>query len=228
MNKASSLVLFDIDGTLMRGAGPYHKEALVRGIRRVTGIATTLDGLATAGTLDRDLIVQMLELQGQSKRKIRPILRQIMSECEKSYLENCTSDHQRFLCRGVKEILADLKSNGAAMALVSGNLAGIGWRKVELAGIRPFFSTGAFASDGRTRARLAQVAQWRALRLGLVAKSSRVSLIGDHPNDIQAAKANGYQSVGVATGVVTFEELARSAPDILVRDLSELDVLRLM
>ncbi len=32
-----SLVLFDIDGTLVRRAGAHHREALVQGVRRVTG-----------------------------------------------------------------------------------------------------------------------------------------------------------------------------------------------
>ncbi|MBV8706786.1 MAG: hypothetical protein JO028_06340, partial [Acidobacteriaceae bacterium] len=66
MSRAAGIVLFDIDGTLLRGAGPHHKEALVEGIRRVTGITTTLDGVPTSGTLDRDLIALMLRVAGYS------------------------------------------------------------------------------------------------------------------------------------------------------------------
>ena len=42
------LVLFDIDGTLMRGAGTHHKEALLEGVRRVTGHEASFDGIDTA------------------------------------------------------------------------------------------------------------------------------------------------------------------------------------
>jgi hypothetical protein len=43
-----ALVLFDIDGTLVRRAGPNHREALVHAIRRVTGLESTTDGIPVA------------------------------------------------------------------------------------------------------------------------------------------------------------------------------------
>ncbi len=33
MKRSESLVLFDIDGTLVRGAGLHHKQSLIEGIR---------------------------------------------------------------------------------------------------------------------------------------------------------------------------------------------------
>jgi phosphoglycolate phosphatase-like HAD superfamily hydrolase len=51
-----------------------------------------------------------------------------------------------------------------------------------------------------------------------------MTLIGDHVNDVWAAKANGFQSVAVATGVTPFDELRAAEPDYLVRDLRELSV----
>lgn len=228
MISRTSLVLFDIDGTLMRGAGKQHKDALVEGIRRVTGRSTTLDGIGTAGALDRDLIAAMLRAAGESERRIRAVLTEAMRECEQSYTADCAADLSPFLCRDVRETLGELKSRGAVLGLVTGNLSAIGWRKIELAGLRPYFSVGAFAGDGRSRARLAQVAAQRARRTGLVDRSSRGSLIGDHANDVAAAKANGFQSVAVASGVLSREELAQAEPDILVEHLGELDLSRLL
>jgi len=122
----------------------------------------------------------------------------------------------------VPEVLHDLQGRGAVLALVTGNLSQIAWRKMELAGLRAYFATGAFAEDGTTRARLAQVAARRAIRQGLVVRNCRVSLIGDHANDIKAAKANGFQSIAVATGLSSLEELRAAQPDILISDLTEL------
>jgi phosphoglycolate phosphatase len=51
-----------------------------------------------------------------------------------------------------------------------------------------------------------------------------VALIGDHPNDIRAARANGVRSIAVATGLVSADELARHAPDVLVADLRALSM----
>ena len=225
---SKSLVLFDIDGTLMRGAGPHHIAALIEGIRKVTGHSTNLDGIPTAGKLDRDLIVSMLVAEGATQGEIKSQLPSIMRECQSSYISNCSTDLAPFVCRGVREKLAELASAGAVLALVTGNLSEIGWKKVELAGLKSYFSTGAFAEDGRTRARLAQIAWRRAQRAGLVTRNCRISLIGDHANDIAAAKANDYQSVAVASGVLSYDELAKEEPDILIRHMDELDLSRVL
>jgi phosphoglycolate phosphatase-like HAD superfamily hydrolase len=124
---------------------------------------------------------------------------------------------------GVPEFLAHLEERGAVLGLVTGNLSQIGWKKVELAGLRAYFSIGAFAEDGTTRTRLAQVAARRAVKQGLIGKNCRISLIGDHVNDVEAAKRNGFRAVAVATGVTSLEELRASQPDILVSNLTELD-----
>ena len=73
-------------------------------------------------------------------------------------------------------------------------------------------------------ARLARIALNRARKSKLVARDARVSLIGDHLNDIRAAKANGFRSIGVATGLMPFEELKSCGPDIVVRDVTELHI----
>ena len=224
MNKAKSLVLFDIDGTLLRGAGRHHKDALAEGIRRVTGISTTLEGVATSGMLDRDLIAVMLRERGASERKIRAAMRQIVEECQVVYLENCASDLRDYVCRGVADFLSELQARGAALGVVTGNLTRIGWKKLELAELRAHFAFGAFAEDGTTRARLARIAASRARKAGLAAHNARVSLIGDHSNDIHAAKANGFQSIAVATGLMPYDELKACDPDILVNDLTELEM----
>lgn len=217
------MVLFDIDGTLVRGAGPHHKDSLIEGIRTVTGLSTTLDDVPTAGMLDRDLIANMLRRVGCSERRIRVALRQIMGECQNCYLANCAVDLRTHVCVGVPEFLARLKAQGAALGLVTGNLSQIGWRKVESAGLSAFFSVGAFAEDGRTRTRLAQVAARRAMTQGMIGRNCRISLIGDHANDVEAAKSNGFRAVAVATGVTSLEELRAAKPDILVPDLTHLD-----
>lgn len=228
MNTSESLVLFDIDGTLVRGAGPHHKDALIEGIRKVTGLSTTLDGVPTAGMLDRDLIANMLRKAGHSERRIREALTEIIAECQNCYLVNCTIDLQRSVCAGVPELLAELKARGAVLGLVTGNLSQIARRKVGLAGLSAYFSVGAFAEDGTTRTRLAQVAARRAIRQGMIGRNWRISLIGDHANDVEAAKANGFRAIAVATGVTSLEELRAAEPDIVVPDLGHLDPGNLM
>lgn len=224
MPRSKSLVLFDIDGTLLAGAGLHHRRSLIEGIRRLTGISTTLDGVATSGMLDRDLIASMLRSSGCSERRISIAMRKIMAECQNAYLGDCAINLRAHVCAGVVDTLAELKARGAALGVVSGNLSQIGWKKLEAAGLRSYFAIGAFAEDAKSRTRLALVAVRRARKQGLVDENCRVSLIGDHANDVLAAKSNAFQAIAVATGLSSIEALSREKPDILVRDLTELDL----
>ncbi len=221
MPEAQSLVLFDIDGTLLRGAGPHHKSALIAGIQRELNIATSMDGIETAGTLDCDLIRLMVHGTDRTRVLDRTTLARVTKACEESYLADCAADLRPRVCPGVLLLLENLRDAGVILGVVTGNLRVIGWKKLELAGLREYFATGAFAQDGSKRAELAQVAADRAARLAPSGFSS-ITLIGDHLNDIAAAKANGFRSIGVATGVLSASELAEAEPDLIVRDMTGL------
>ena len=119
----SRLVLFDIDGTIMRGAGAHHKEALLEGVRRVTGRAASFDGIDTAGKLDMDLISELLGTPAEKQ-----LLEEIAQESQRAYVTNCSHDLSPFVCRGARELIEHLTMHGAALALVTGNLSAIGWR----------------------------------------------------------------------------------------------------
>jgi phosphoglycolate phosphatase-like HAD superfamily hydrolase len=223
-----AVVLFDIDGTLMRGAGSHHKEALIEGIGRVTGRTASFEGVDTAGKLDRDLIAGLLAAAGCPRSDIDFALEQIVLECQNAYCANCAADLSRFVLKGVRETLAGLHEAGAALGLVTGNLSKIGWRKMELSGLRGYFSFGAFSEDGTTRADVARTAEQRARQVHGLASDIPVSLIGDHRNDIEAAKANGFRAVAVASGVMSAKDLSAFRPDILLDTLADLDIRELL
>jgi phosphoglycolate phosphatase-like HAD superfamily hydrolase len=103
-------------------------------------------------------------------------------------------------------------------------LTRIGWKKMERAGLRSYLRFGAFAELARDRAGLVRIAVKHARREGWIQAKSPIALIGDHPNDILAAKANRVRSIAVATGVITAEELATHSPDVLVPDLRSLSM----
>jgi phosphoglycolate phosphatase len=217
-----TLVLFDIDGTLMRGAGAHHKEALLAGVRRVTKLEASFDGIDTAGKLDVDLIAALLQSTGKAAEA--RLIEEITHESQLAYCANCSHDLRPFICHGARELIEELARRYVALALVTGNFSAIGWRKMELAGLRDFFHCGAFSEDGATRAELARLAVARAREHGHATPESRVSLIGDHRNDIEAARANGIRSVAVATGPMSGEELRGFGPDVFVESLADLDV----
>lgn len=218
---SSALVLFDIDGTLLRRAGPHHRQALVEAVRRVTGVDTTTEGIPVQGMLDRDILAAMLSTAGVSPSLIRRQMPEIVRRAQAVYVRICP-DLRRKVCPGARMLLYRLSRRGVPTGLVTGNLTRIGWKKMERAGLRHYLRFGAFAELARDRAGLVRIALQHARREGWIHRASPVSLIGDHPNDIRAAQANGVRSIAVATGLVSFEELATHRPDVLVPDLRAL------
>lgn len=222
MPPANALVLFDIDGTLLRRAGLEHKAALIEGVRRVTGLPASLDGIATGGMLDRDLLALLMQSAGQSARRIRDLMPRLVQESESAYLGAPVGDLSGKLCPGVVSLIEELTAEGAALALVTGNLVAIGWRKIELAGLRRFFSFGAFSQHGSTRALLARAAVRQARRERRITTGARISLVGDHPNDVRAARANRILAIATGTGLTPFADLNAEQPDLYVPDLTHL------
>jgi phosphoglycolate phosphatase-like HAD superfamily hydrolase len=220
------LVLFDIDGTLLRRAGSHHREALIEAARRVTGLATSTEGVAVSGMLDRDILTSMLRNAGASEAAIRRAMPVMVTVAQSIYVRRCP-DLRRKVCPGARMLLYRLSRRGVPAGLVTGNLTRIGWRKMERAGLRPYLRFGAFAELARDRAGLVKIAIRHARSNGWISRGSPVVLIGDHPNDIRAARANGVRSIAVATGLVSAEELATHAPDLLVPDMRSLSIEKL-
>jgi phosphoglycolate phosphatase len=216
-----ALVLFDIDGTLIRRAGPHHREALVVAVRRVTGLETTTDGIPVQGMLDPDILTAMMRRAGASLASIRAAMPEILRAAERHYLRVCPALHGKH-CPGVEPVLDRLTRRGVLLGLVTGNLTRIGWRKLDRAGLRPYFRFGAFGEMAKTRAGLARLAVREARRRGWIDRRTPASLIGDAPSDVIAARANGLRAIAVQTGITPVAELRALKPDFLLANLRHL------
>jgi phosphoglycolate phosphatase-like HAD superfamily hydrolase len=220
MAPINALVLFDIDGTLIRRAGPHHRQALVDAVRQVAGVESTTEGVPVAGMLDHDILRTMMLRAGMKPGQIRRALPEVMRRAQLNYLRSCP-DLQRKVCPGVRQLLKRLQKR-AVIGLVTGNLTRIAWKKMERAGLKPYFRFGAFAEHAKDRAGLVRLAIRHARRKGWINGKGPISLVGDHPNDVLAAQANSVRSIAVATGIVDAAELAEHSPDVLVPDLRSL------
>ncbi|HZU29221.1 MAG TPA: HAD family hydrolase [Bryobacteraceae bacterium] len=218
MGARNALVLFDIDGTLVRRAGPHHRDALIEAVRRVTGITASMDGVAVAGMLDPDILTAMMQGAGMSAAAIRAAMPRVIETAQRVYLRICPVLNRR-VCPGVRAVLRRLQRDGFVLGLVTGNLTRIGWRKLDRAGLREYFRFGAFGEMAVNRAGLARHAIREARREGWIGRGAAVSLVGDHVNDIRAARANRIRAIAVATGVLDSAALAEHNPDVLLPDL---------
>ena len=217
---ADLLLLFDIDGTLVRRTGPYHRDALVAAVRNVLGIESTTDGVPVHGMLDRAILRQMIANAGGSAEDAERAMPALVEEASRVYVESCPPLPGK-TCPGVVELLGRLQAMRVPIALVTGNFSRIGWKKLEQTGLRQYFRWGAFAEMAETRGELAALAIAQVRAAGHAVPRNRIALIGDAPSDIQAARENGIRSVSVATGISSREDLALCKPDALITSLEE-------
>lgn len=192
-------------------------------VRAVTGLETTTDHIPVHGMLDPDILTRMIRDAGKPAAFARRHLPAIMQRAQAIYVRRCP-DLRRKTCPGVRRILYGLERRGVPVGLVTGNLTRIGWKKMECAGLRQYFRFGAFAETAPDRAALARNAIQYARGRGWVDGDARISLIGDAPSDVLAARANGIQAIAVHTGISTREELAALEPDVLLEDLRGLRI----
>jgi phosphoglycolate phosphatase len=221
MQAAPALVLFDIDGTLIRRAGPHHRMALVEAIRKATGFETVTDGIPLHGMLDPVIMAEMLRRAGAPDPLIVESMPELVRRAESIYVRGCPN-LERKICPGVRRLLATLERRGAVLGLVTGNLTRIGWKKMERSGLKRYFRIGAFGEMAAERAALVSMAVEETRRRGWIGDTARVSFIGDAPNDVLAAKAAGVRSIAVATGLCPAGELRAYNPDVLLDDLRAL------
>ncbi|HWF08860.1 MAG TPA: HAD family hydrolase [Bryobacteraceae bacterium] len=217
----ADLILFDIDGTLVRRAGPHHRQALVDAVRAVTGIETTTDGIPVHGMLDPDILTQMMRAANMESAAIERAMPAVVAAAQDIY-QSTVPDLRDKTCPGVPPLLDCLRDRGVPLALVTGNLTRIGWRKLERAGLRDYFQFGAFGEMAATRGGLARLAIEQARREGIA--GAAIALIGDAPQDVQAARENNIRAIAVRTGITPPADLIAAAPDLLLDDLTQLDL----
>jgi phosphoglycolate phosphatase len=169
--------------------------------------------------LDPDILTAMLRAAGLDDARIEAAMPQIIEAAQDIY-QTSVPDLRDKTCPGVVPLLDYLRGRGITLALVTGNLTRIGWRKLEQAGLRHYFQFGAFAGMAPTRGGLARLAIERARQAGIVDETSRISLVGDAVQDVAAARENNIRAIAVRTGITPPEELEASAPDLLLDDLT--------
>jgi phosphoglycolate phosphatase len=220
-----TLLLFDIDGTLLGGMPPTHRQAICEAACQVFDFPLSIDQITlTAGRTDISIVYRVLEQAGLPRSQITPALPRFFTVMETAYERLHLSDLRPYLLPGVAETLAWLEQRGAALGLVTGNLTGIAWSKLSAAGIRGYFQCGAFGEEAEARDALPALAAARARAcFGRAFRPEATFVIGDTPFDIACGAACGFRTIAVATGPAhSFDDLDGHRPDFLLRDLSEL------
>jgi phosphoglycolate phosphatase-like HAD superfamily hydrolase len=211
--------LFDIDGTLLVTRDGVHRNALHRAMREAYDVDTTIEGIAYHGKTDLGILRAALERKGVSSDRFEANLPAALEVVCRDVSANA-SRIAPTVCPAIPEVLAELKAAGKLLGLASGNLASVGWLKIEAAGLRDFFSFGCFSDQHESRADIFRQAVIEVQRR--LGKSATVCFIGDTPEDIKAARLANSKIIAVCTGIFGADELASDKPDICVASCADL------
>ncbi|MCA9628639.1 MAG: HAD family hydrolase [Myxococcales bacterium] len=200
-----SVVLFDIDGTLV-SLGGVGRAALQRAFSEEWGLEDPLAGISFSGATDGGVAARVggdRPRDGVWRRYLR-------------YLSALLAPGRGAPLPGVVALLDALSQSGVGLGLLTGNLSGSARLKLDHVGLWSRFDLGycAFAEDHDDRRVMAERAVERC-------GGARVVIVGDSQADVQAARHVGVPVLITATGVEPREALEKLQPDHLVSDLTQ-------
>lgn len=217
-----SLLLFDIDGTLLLSGGAGIR-AMTRAFADVFEVSDAFAGSDVAGRTDRFIVSGALTRAGlpdtaQQHHLFREAYVPLLRE---EILKPATGRYG--LMPGIQALLDRLRDRGSVhFALLTGNYEPAAYVKLGHFGIETFFEWGAFGEESTERDELARIALRRAETRGLPATAREQSVvIGDTPHDVACARAIGARVLAVATGNFSEEDLRASGADVTLPDLSD-------
>jgi phosphoglycolate phosphatase-like HAD superfamily hydrolase len=215
------VLLFDVDGTLIR-AGGAGRKALNRAAYLLYGKKNACSELSLAGRTD-------LYNFGEAYRAAtgRRPTRAAIERLHREYLKHLPHYVRAALRDGIYRVPAGLKTllkrlsrdERVLLGLGTGNMERGARIKLEPSGFNAYFMFGGYGSDSFHRPALLKKAAARARKHARGPFGPRdVYVIGDTPLDVAAGRAAGFKTIAVGTGFSTWEELRASRPDHLARD----------
>lgn len=211
------VLLYDIDGTLLRVQRPFLRQLIEEQLKRFKLIPPNSQMRSFAGRTDRGIF---MELIGDHPEPDNLYL-QIRKSYSLSMTEQLSREHIDLCAGAVESVLQSVKS-GYDVGLCTGNFRSVAMKKVETAGLSGVFKFGGFGEASEDRNHLPdQAAREYHAFSNTSPEPERFIIIGDTPNDIRCAKFFGAKSVAVTTGNFSREELAKHQPDLIVDSLIE-------
>lgn len=219
---STKLLLFDIDGTLLRSNGA-GRLTLAYALEKIFGTVGSLENYNMSGKTDPRIITDLLTAVGISAEEITnrlPAIYELMAE----HGQDIFVEKGMAACVGVLELLAQLqKREDVLLGLLTGNSQLTAPIKLAAAGIEPqMFKVGAYGSDAIDRNDLPAIGMYRANQLtGEPFDGNNTIIIGDTPADILCARAGKATAVAVATGWHAAATLAEFRPDYLFENFGD-------
>lgn len=223
-NKGKTLLLFDIDGTILRMKNyrSYHIfSALFR--RRFSADLHPHDLPSFSGKTDLQILFETSKLCGIDFSIIQNDIDSIWKELLNDFKLHCHPGNM-LLMPGAEQLLSTLANDdNYQLALVTGNFAANAYLKLSVFGLGRLFPFGAFGSDSADRNDLPGLAILRGNQFAGAEQFSlsNAIIIGDSHLDVACAKSNNIPCLAVATGSHSHEQLEELGADRVLTSFAD-------
>ncbi len=221
------LVLFDIDGTLLRTPGAGRRAITAAMADRMVD-SEAWQRIRFDGKTDPQIVREMLEASGDASAgdpgAVGPILERYLVHLETELARTPGSTR---LLPGVSALLDRLEAQtDVVLGLLTGNIARGAGLKLRSGGLDPTrFRVGAYGSDSPHRPDLPAIAAERAAPIfGRVPAGEAVVIVGDTPADVTCGHGIGARAVAVATGSYPVAALRDAGARSAFVDLSDTEL----
>jgi len=219
---ATTLVLLDIDGTLVSG-GPA-KEAFEVAMLAVYDTVGTIEGFDFSGKTDPQIARELLAESGFTDRRIDASLPELWDRYL-AELETRLADDPMYVLPGVMALLERLEAHpDVALAILTGNIVEGARLKLGSVGLSERLTIGGYGSDQEDRDLLAPIAITRAEEAwGVRFAREDAVVVGDTPRDVACGRHAGTRTVAVATGRCDADVLRAAGADRVFDDFLDTD-----
>ncbi len=218
------LILWDIDGTLIRTRG-VGARAIETGAAEVAALLE-VPSVRMSGKTDPQILREIFTAAEIADHRITELLPRAVAAVERA-LAAAEAELRRVgsVLPGVVATMEALAATpGVRQSLVTGNLATNAAVKLAAFGLTKHLDVeiGAYGSDDAERDALVPIALERAGRLrDEHYDRSEVWVVGDTPRDLACARAAGVRCLLVGTGQMGLAELQELGADAALADLGD-------
>jgi len=218
------LVLFDIDGTILKLKDGLSRKIFSNIMLEIFDKEIQPIKLPNfTGMTDLQILWELALMTGVPYRTILKKKEIVWEKLSNIFRDFCSEEHL-VLFDGVRELIISLSKNDKlALGLLTGNFRENAYMKLSAFGLENHFPFGAFGSDRRNRNMLPPLAIKRANQYyGKRIFSRRNTLIiGDSPKDIECAKSNEIKVLCVASGHHSADELSAIGADSVFNNFKD-------
>lgn len=224
MSQKKILILFDIDGTLIKFKSGTAGKIFSDIMEEIFNVKIDKNNLPDfAGQTDLKILKEICEINNISFSSVESQIELIWEKMLSLFGKYCTPDYI-LLLEGVPELLDYLSQHEfITLGLLTGNFRENAYQKLKTYNLHNYFPFGAFGSDEEDRNKLPPLAIKRANKYFEKDQFSNKNtiIVGDAPRDITCAKANDIKVACVTTGTYDISQLERYSPDLIFKDFSD-------